>query len=92
MFSALNKIWPAYTKGKIVSLMQKCTILAKFKVWITFNLVKYGSQLEKIRKFRLVLSSGGHETGSTAKKWLHLIQPNQDPTYIFFCVRGHGYV
>ena len=29
---------------------------------------KYGNQLEKIRKFRDVLSSGGHETGSTAKK------------------------
>ena len=29
---------------------------------------KYGNQLEKIRKFRVVLSSGSHETGSTAKK------------------------
>ena len=29
---------------------------------------KYGNQLEKIRKFRDVLSSGSHETGSTAKK------------------------
>ena len=29
---------------------------------------KYWNQLEKIRKFRDVLSSGSHETGSTAKK------------------------
>ena len=29
---------------------------------------KYGNQLEKIRKFRDVLSSGSHETGSTGKK------------------------
>ena len=29
---------------------------------------KYWNQLEKIRKFRVVLSSGSHETGSTAKK------------------------
>ena len=26
------------------------------------------NQLEKIRKFRVVLSSGSHETGSTGKK------------------------
>ena len=29
---------------------------------------KYGNQLEKIQKFRVVLSSGSHETGGTAKK------------------------
>ena len=29
---------------------------------------KYWNQLEKIRKFRVVLSSGSHETGSTAQK------------------------
>ena len=29
---------------------------------------KYGNQLKKFRKFRVVLSSGSHETGSTAKK------------------------
>ena len=28
----------------------------------------YGNQLKKIRKFRVVLSSGSHETGGTAKK------------------------
>ena len=43
---------------------------------------KYWNQLEKIRKFRDVLSSGSHETGGTAKKLLHLIQPSQDPRYI----------
>ena len=29
---------------------------------------KYWNQLKKIRKFRVVLSSGSHETGGTAKK------------------------
>ena len=29
---------------------------------------KYWNQLKKFRKFRVVLSSGSHETGSTAKK------------------------
>ena len=29
---------------------------------------KYGNQLKKFRKFRDVLSSGSHKTGSTAKK------------------------
>ena len=29
---------------------------------------KYSNQLEKIRKFRVVLSSGSYETGGTAKK------------------------
>ena len=29
---------------------------------------KYWNQLKKFRKFRVVLSSGGHETGGTAKK------------------------
>ena len=29
---------------------------------------KYWNQLEKFRKFRVVLSSGSHEAGSTAKK------------------------
>ena len=29
---------------------------------------KYWNQLKKFRKFRDVLSSGSHETGSTAKK------------------------
>ena len=30
--------------------------------------LKYWNQLKKFRKFRVVLSSGSHETGSTAKK------------------------
>ena len=29
---------------------------------------KYWNQLKKIRKFRVVLSSGSHEAGSTGKK------------------------
>ena len=29
---------------------------------------RYGNRLEKIRKFRVILSSGSHETGGTAKK------------------------
>ena len=32
------------------------------------NFFSYGNQLEKIPKFRVVLSSGSHETGSTAKR------------------------
>ena len=43
-----------------------------FPTVILYNLYitegKYWNQLEKIRKFRVVLSSGSHETGSTAKK------------------------
>ena len=40
------------------------------KSWDTLYITqgKYGNQFEKIRKFRVVLSSGSHETGSTAKK------------------------
>ena len=49
--------------------------------WVSFGVVsillsrllyitegKYWNQLEKIQKFRVVLSSGSHETGSTAKE------------------------
>ena len=42
----------------------KCILLSR--LYITEG--KYGNQLKKFRKFRVVLSSGGHETGSTAKK------------------------
>ena len=51
-----------YVKGKKV-LYKNCFT---FPTVITEG--KYGNQLEKIRKFRVVLSSGTHETGSTAKK------------------------
>ena len=67
----------------------KISVLLSRLLYITEG--KYWNQLEKIRKFRVVLSSRSRETGSTAKNWRHLIQPSQDPTYIyFFWVRGHG--
>ena len=47
--------------------------------------VKYGNQLEKIRKFRVVLSSGSHETGSTAKKVTASDSAKSEPhIHIFF--------
>ena len=42
------------------------TILLSRLLFITEG--EYGNQLKKIRKFRDVLSSESHETGSTAKK------------------------
>ena len=45
-------------------------LLVRLK-WDTLYIItegKYWNQLKKIRKFRDVLSSGSHETGSTAKK------------------------
>ena len=46
---------------------------------------KYGNQLEKIRKFRVVLSSGSHETGSTGKKsdYIWFSQARTPHTFIF---------
>ena len=47
---------------------------------------KYCNQLEKIRKFRVVLSSGSHETGSRAKKVTasDLAKPRPHTHIIFF--------
>ena len=50
---------------------------------------KYGNQLEKIRKFRVVLSSGRHETGSTAKKVTASDSAKPGPhIHIFFLIQG----
>ena len=52
---------------------------------------KYGNQLEKIRKFRVVLSSGSHETGSTAKKVTASDSAKPGPhiyVYIYFFCSG----
>ena len=63
---------------KYVSLFLDCLgILQHILLFITEG--KYWNQLMKFRKFRDVLSSGSHETGGTAKKVLHLIQPSQNP-------------
>ena len=43
-----------------------CKLLLSRLLYITEG--KYWNQLEEIRKFRVVLSSGSHETGSTVKK------------------------
>ena len=52
---------------------------------------KYGHQLDKIRKFRVVLSSGSHETGS---KEIKVTASDSDKTgpyiHIFFWGQGHG--
>ena len=50
---------------------------------------KYGNQVEKIRKFRVVLSSGSHETGSTAKKVTASESAKPGPhTHIYFFESG----
>ena len=50
---------------------------------------KYWNQLEKIRKFRVVLSSGSHETGGTAKKVTASDSAKPGPhTHIIFFSQG----
>ena len=50
---------------------------------------KYGNQLEKIRKFRYGLSSGSHETGSTAKKVTASDSAKPGPhIHVFFLSQG----
>ena len=52
---------------------------------------KYGNQLEKIRKFRVVLSSGSHETGGTAKKVTASDSAKPGPyIHILFFGQGSG--
>ena len=47
---------------------------------------KYWNQLKKFRKFRDVLSSGSHETGSTAKKVTASDSAKPGPHInVFFC-------
>ena len=45
---------------------------------------KYWNQLKKFQKFRVVLSSGSHETGGTAKKVTAYDSAKPGPPYIFF--------
>ena len=50
---------------------------------------KYWNQLKKFRKFRVVLSSGSHETGSTAKKVTASDSAKPGPhIHIFFLSQG----
>ena len=50
---------------------------------------RYGNQLKKIRKFRVVLSSGSHETGGTAKKVTVSDSAKPEPhIHIFFLSQG----
>ena len=50
---------------------------------------KYGNQLERIRKFRVVLYSGSHEAGSTAKKVTSSDSAKSGPhIHIFFLSQG----
>ena len=52
---------------------------------------KYWNQLKKFRKFRVVLFSGSHENGSTAKKVTASESAKPGPhIHIIFFVRGHG--
>ena len=50
---------------------------------------KYWNQLKKFRKFRVVLSSGSHESGSTAKKVIASDSAKPGPhIHIFFLNSG----
>ena len=50
---------------------------------------KYWNQLKKFRTFRDVLSSGSHETGSTAKKVTTSDSAKTGPhIHIFFLIQG----
>ena len=49
-------------------LLETCVTPVVFTFPTVITEGKYGNQLKKIRKFRVVLSSGSHETGSRAKK------------------------
>ena len=69
-------------------------ILCFQEAWSKYSLKyitegKYWNQLEKIRKFRVVLSSGSHETGGTAKKVTASDSAKPGPhIHIFFLIQG----
>ena len=60
-------------KRNAANLNREHMVLLSRLLYITEG--KYYNQLEKIRKFRVVLSSGSHETGSRAKKMTASISP-----------------
>ena len=63
------------------------TILLSRLLYITEG--KYWNQLKKFRKFRVVLTSGSHETGSTAKKVTASDSAKPGPhTHIIFLESG----
>ena len=51
---------------------------------LLYTVGKYDNQLEKIRKFRLVLSSGSHETDSTGPH-IHTLRKKFSSTNKKFC-------